>query len=186
MEKNNKDKKISLEIIRFVITGLICALLDFATSYIVTVLLKKTDMNDTLIVALSTLIGFTISVIANYLLSTLWVFKNVKDKNKAKKPLFIVVFIVLSAIGWGLSFGTMELCRLACNAWFKVDINSVKLEFAALGTAVFWLFGVSFVLKTLVGMVWNYLTRKFILYKAPKEEKTNEPIEEEKIEENDQ
>ena len=172
---NNKDKKISLEIVRFVITGVICALLDFATSYIVTVILKKTNMNDTLIVALSTLIGFTISVIANYLLSTLWVFRNVKDKNKAKTPLFIILFVILSACGWGLSFGTMELCRVACNAWWQVDINSVKLEFAAITTSVFWLFGVSFVLKTLVGMVWNYLTRKFILYKAPKEDK---PIEE--------
>ena len=166
----NKDKKISLEIIRFVITGVICALLDFATSYIVTVILKKTNMNDTAIVAISTLIGFTISVIANYILSTLWVFKNVKDKNNAKKPLFIVLFIILSACGWGLSFGTMELCRLACNAWWQIDINSIKLEFKAITTAGFWMFGVSFILKTFVGMVWNYLTRKFILYKAPKEE----------------
>ena len=174
---NNKDKKISLEIVRFVITGVICALLDFATSYIVTVILKKTNMNDTLIVALSTLIGFTISVIANYLLSTLWVFRNVKDKNKAKTPLFIILFVILSACGWGLSFGTMELCRVVCNAWWQVDINSVKLEFAAITTSVFWLFGVSFILKTLVGMVWNYLTRKFILYKAPKEDNIEEETE---------
>ena len=185
MEKTNKDKKISLEIIRFVITGIICALLDFATMYVTTVLLKKTAMNDTLIVALSTLAGFIVGVIANYILSTLWVFKNVKDKNKAKTPLFIVLFVILSAVGWGLSFGTMELCRIACNAWWQVDINSIKLEFKAITTLGFWLYAISFGIKTLVGMVWNYLTRKFILYRAPKEEEIEETPtnKEEKIDE---
>ena len=170
MDKNTKNKKISLEIIRFVITGIICALLDFATMYVTTVLLKKTAMNDTLIVALSTLAGFIIGVIANYILSTLWVFKNVKDKNKAKTPLFIILFVILSAVGWGLSFGTMELCRIACNAWWQIDINSIKLEFKAIATLGFWLYAISFGIKTLIGMVWNYLTRKFILYRAPKED----------------
>lgn len=170
----NKDKKISLEIIRFAITGVISAAIDFITCYIVTVLLKKTSMNDTLIVAISTLIGFIVSVIVNYILSTVWVFKNVKDKSKAKTPLFIVLFIILSALGWGISFGTMELCRIACNAWWSVDINAVELKFSAITTLDFWLYAIAFVLKTLLGMIWNYLTRKFILYKAPKEEKVEE------------
>ena len=170
----NKDKKISLEIIRFAITGVVSAAIDFITCYIVTVLLKKTSMNDTLIVAISTLIGFIVSVIVNYILSTVWVFKNVKDKSKAKTPLFIVLFIILSALGWGISFGTMELCRIACNAWWSVDINAVELKFSAITTLDFWLYAIAFVLKTLLGMIWNYLTRKFILYKAPKEEKVEE------------
>ena len=170
----NKDKKISLEIIRFAITGVVSAAIDFITCYIVTVLLKKTSMNDTLIVAISTLIGFIVSVIVNYILSTVWVFKNVKDKSKAKTPLFIVLFIILSALGWGISFGTMELCRIACNAWWSVDINAVELKFSAIATLDFWLYAIAFVLKTLLGMIWNYLTRKFILYKAPKEEKVEE------------
>ena len=170
----NKDKKISLEIIRFAITGVVSAAIDFITCYIVTVLLKKTSMNDTLIVAISTLIGFIVSVIVNYILSTVWVFKNVKDKSKAKTPLFIVLFIILSALGWGISFGTMELCRIACNAWWSVDINAVELKFSAITTLDLWLYAIAFVLKTLLGMIWNYLTRKFILYKAPKEEKVEE------------
>ena len=82
MKKTEKNKKISLEIIRFAITGAVCALLDFLTSYLVTVLLKNSGLNDTLIVALSTLAGFIVGVITNYLLSTICVFKNVREGTK--------------------------------------------------------------------------------------------------------
>ena len=178
MEKS-KDKKISLEIIRFLITGVICALLDFATMYLVTILMKNGGANDTLINVISTLAGFIVGVIANYILSTLWVFKNVKDKNKSKTPMFIFLFVVLSAGAWALSYGTWELCFLACKSWWQVNINEIKFSFAALATLEFWLFAVSFGMKTLVGMIWNYLTRKFILYKAPKEDEELEKVDEE-------
>lgn len=170
MEKTEKNKKLSGELIRFVITGIICSLLDFLVSYGVTVILKAGSLNDTLIVAISTLAGFTIGVIANYLLSTFWVFKNVREGTKSKSPLFIFLFVILSIGGWLVSFGTMELCRVIIQHTNGININEVEISFKAITTAGFWLFGVSFVLKTLVGMVWNYLTRKFILYKAPKKE----------------
>ena len=173
MEKTEKNKKISLEIIRFVITGAVCALLDFLTSYLVTVLLKNSGLHDTLIVALSTLAGFIVGVITNYILSTIWVFKNVREGTKSKSFLFIFLFVLLSIGGWALSFGTMELCRIIIQNQSGININEVQIAFSAITTADFWLFAVSFALKTLVGMVWNYLTRKFILYKAPKEEKVN-------------
>ena len=177
MEKEEKNKKISLELIRFVITGGVCALLDFLTCYLFVTILKPTGMNDTLITVLSTMAGFTVGVITNYILSTLWVFKNVREGTKSRSPLFITVFVLLSIGGWAISFGTMELCRIIILNASSININDVEFKFSALGTALFWLYALSFVLKTLLGMVWNYLTRKFILYKAPKEEK---PIDEEK------
>jgi hypothetical protein len=36
------------------------------------------------------------------------------------------------------------------------------------------MFVLSFGLKTLLGMIWNYLTRKFILYKSPEQGDSNE------------
>ena len=40
---------------------------------------------------------------------------------------------------------------------------------AFLAQNIFWAYFVSFVVKTLVGLVFNYFTRKYILYKEPKD-----------------
>jgi hypothetical protein len=54
------------------------------------------------------------------------------------------------------------------------DINYI-LKFTFWGDALFWLFFLAFFLKTLVGLIWNYFTRKYILYKR-KPEKQEENI----------
>ena len=84
-----EDKKLSKEIIRFLITGCICALLDFLVCYLVNALFKNIITIEPILVALYTLCGFIVGVLANYLLSNLWVFKNVEDKSKQKTPKFI-------------------------------------------------------------------------------------------------
>ena len=120
------DRKTNrgLEILRFLVTGIVCALLDFIVSYFVLAGLVKTGMESGWANALSITVGFLVSVIVNYLLSTFWVFQNVKDENASKKPLFVLVFILLSAGAMFLSIGTMELCAYIClNAW-NVDIIS--------------------------------------------------------------
>lgn len=166
------NKKLSLELIRFLITGVICALADFLVCFIFKELLSGV-LSGFLLTGVYTLLGFTVGVILNYLLSTYFVFKNVKDDKASKKTSFIVFFILLSAVGWLISWSTMEICTIASAAWFNVNIASSLFEegfsFTILITLEFWLFIIAFGLKTLLGMVWNYLTRKFILYKAPKE-----------------
>ena len=170
-----EDKKLSKEIIRFLITGCICALLDFLVCYLVNALFKNIITVEPILVALYTLCGFIVGVIANYLLSNLWVFKNVEDKSKQKTPKFIISFVLLSAVGWGISFLTMYLCTIIVNNCFSININNFSLtsifDFKTWASLAFWLFVLAFVLKTFFGMIWNYLSRKFILYKAPKENK---------------
>ena len=169
----NNDKKLSLEIIRFVITGVICALVDFLLCYIFGAVFSFISI-DYLKTALYTLIGFIGGVICNYLLSTFWVFKNVEDKSKTKTKKFIFIFVLLSAVGWFISFITMYLCSLGTLNIFNVDINNFTIisifNIKTWTTSSFWLFVLSFGLKTLLGMIWNYLTRKFVLYKVPKGE----------------
>ena len=176
----DKNKKISLELIRFVITGGVCAAVDLLICFLVKEALFALTIG-WLKTAIYTLCGFIAGVTLNYILSTYWVFKNVENKEKAKRKGFIALFVLLSAIGWGLSWGTMELCTFIVKVSWTIDIGESLfadgITFAIFGTAAFWLFVAAFVLKTFVGMVWNYLTRKFILYKAPKEEK--EPVQEE-------
>ncbi|MCR4879499.1 MAG: GtrA family protein [Bacilli bacterium] len=169
-----KEEKISTgnELVRFLVTGVICALLDFLTSYGVLALLNKAGMTGFWATAISTTCGFIVGVVLNYLLSTFWVFKNVSDKSKTKTPKFIFFFVLLSACAWGLSVGTMSLCSLVCsNAWgINIDANTDVIikklfTFTFWTDVTFWAYFVSFCLRTLVGLVWNYFTRKFILYK---------------------
>lgn len=172
-----KDKKLSREIIRFAVTGVVCAILDFLTSYLVMGLVQGLE-NQVLVVMIYTIAGFLVGVTANYFLSTFFVFKNVKDKKSSKTPLFIVIFVLLSIVGWGISYVTM----LGCTELFKVaaniDISAFSISeifnIQTWATGAFWLFVLSFGLKTLLGMIWNYLSRKFFLYKAPKEGENNE------------
>lgn len=169
-----KVEKISTgnELLRFIVTGIICALIDFLVSYGVLALLNANGLVGFWATAISTTCGFIVGVAVNYLLSTFWVFKNVSDKEKTKTTKFIIMFVFFSACAWGLSVGTMELCSFVCrNAWSinideNTDIIIKKLfGFSFWEDVTFWAYFISFCLRTLVGLVWNYFTRKFILYK---------------------
>ena len=168
----DKNKSLSRELLRFLVTGIVCALLDFFTGFGFGQLCGGISEGGK--VAIMTTTGFVVGVIANYLLSTYWVFKNVKDEKSSKKPLFIAVFVVLSAGALGISVLTMWGCQEFCKAVLNLDISDVEImeifKFQFWGDPKFWGYFISFGIRTLVGMVWNYLTRKFILYKAPKEE----------------
>jgi putative flippase GtrA len=54
----NKDKKLSLEIIRFLITGVVSAIVDFLLCFIFNLLLKNVITLEPLLVGIYTLIGF--------------------------------------------------------------------------------------------------------------------------------
>lgn len=167
MEESNKKAADRRELIRFLFTGLVCALADFLTTSLFLMILKNAPV--VLQSVLSLLAGFTVGVILNYILSTYWVFKGKQDAKVTKSVSFIILFIVFSAIAYGLSLGTYELCRIIfLNATHR-NINEIGidylLKFTFWGNLTFWLYFLAFFLKTLVGLVWNYFTRKYILYK---------------------
>ena len=167
MEESNKKAANRRELIRFLITGLVCALADFLTTSLFLMILKNAPV--VLQSVLSLLAGFTVGVILNYILSTYWVFKGKQDAKVTKSVSFIILFIVFSAIAYGLSLGTYELCRIIFLNAAHRNINEIGidylLKFTFWGNLTFWLYFLAFFLKTLVGLVWNYFTRKYILYK---------------------
>ena len=162
------DKKQNTwELIKFLITGAVCAIADFLTT---SLFLKITEgLPNTAQSAISLLAGFIVGVILNYILSTFWVFKGAQDRNVTKSVRFIILFVIFSAIAYGLSYGTYELCRVIFQNTANVNINDATikyiLQFTFWGDALFWLYFLAFFLKTLVGLIWNYFTRKFILYR---------------------
>ena len=174
----NKKNDNGRELIRFLITGVVCAAADFLTTSLFLMILKGLAENYAwLQSAIALLAGFIVGVILNYILSTYWVFRGKQDSAVTKSTRFIILFIILSAIAYGLSYGTYEVCRLIFNATAQRNINEIGIDYILTFTfwdnLTFWLYCVAFVLKTLVGLVWNYFTRKYILYKRkvkPEEE----------------
>ena len=167
---NKKDNM--WELVKFLITGIAAAAVDALTVFLCHQICAF--LPDIASEAISIFLGFLVSVILNYILSTYWVFKGKQDETVTKSKRFVILFVVFSAIAFGLSFGTYWLCKVIFESTMGVNITEVQisyvLKFTFWGDLVFWMFAVAFILKTLFGLVWNYFTRKYILYKRKPEQ----------------
>ena len=138
-------KKKLTEIIRFAVSGGVCFLIEFA----LLVLLRDTCGLDTLV---ATPIAFTVSVIVNYLFCVKWVFPDAgKQGNKAR-----IAFIISSIMGLFLNEGLMWL--------FRVLFGEDAVVITVFGFTI-TMYMVNKVLATLIVMVWNYITKRYILKK---------------------
>lgn len=144
-----KNKENLREIFRFVVVGLICTLADYGVSLLFQYLVYP-DQNLTTFVA--SLAGFVVGVLINYLLSIFAVFKNVENKKTSQSIGGFFVFIGLSTVGYLINLGIKELGNLI------IPFASSVLWFT-------FIFGVA----TFVVLIYNYVTRKFILFKPKKE-----------------
>ena len=128
-----KNSKLFTQILRFGVVGGLAFVIDYS----VLILCKEVfGLN----VLLSAGIAFTISVIANYILSIYWVFDVNKENDKKKK---FILFIVFSIIGLGLT----ELIM-----WFGTDICNISYLIVK-------------IIATAIVMVFNFVTRKSFLEK---------------------
>jgi len=174
MAQVDRSKSRWWELFRFLVCGVAAALSDYLTAQLI--VLAMGNINFIVVTIVSTAVGFIVGVIVNYLISTYWVYQNVDKSVNTKSKRFIIMFVVLSFIAMALSIATMLLCDLvvtkAMGMVSIVDTSIISLikdhGIGFLGQTIFWTYFVSFVLKTLVGLVWNYFTRKYFLYKEPK------------------
>ncbi len=130
---DEKKNKLLTQMFRFLLVGGLAFVIDYGV-----LVFCKEVLN--IPVLISAAIAFTISVIANYILSVKWVFD--VDKEKSKKKNFII-FIIFSIIGLGLT----ELIM-----WFGTDI--VKISYLIVK-----------IIATAIVMVFNFVTRKLFLEK---------------------
>lgn len=174
MEKTNKATSKWWELFRFLVCGIAAALGDYLAAQLI--VLAMPGVNEIVVTVVSTTVGFIVGVTINYIISTFWVYQNVDESVQTKSRRFIILFVVLSFISMLLSIGTMLLCDVVVTKAMQLDsivqasiISLIKnYGIAFLAQANFWTYFVSFVLKTLVGLIWNYFTRKYFLYKEPK------------------
>jgi putative flippase GtrA len=177
--ENNRKKSKKYEVMRFIVVGVICTLIDFGINYLVTYLLKplseKGGAYPYVTFAIATTVGFVISTIINFSLSRNWVFQNVDKNINTKSQKAFWTYFGLGAGGWILGVALMEVGLWLCNLLFKMnlslDITSNQAGASTFSKA-FWAYVICFGLKTLVVLFYNYFTRKHLIFKEPKEEGT--------------
>lgn len=154
-------RPIFWEIVRFLIVGGIATIADFLVSalFLYVIYTDSTSFpflwfSLTRSVTVSTLAGFTVGVIVNYILSIVVVFKNVENKKRSQSVSGFIIFLILGFIG------------MVINLLLK-EAGNLIISFEG---HVFW-FMVVFAFATIVVLIYNYITRKLILFRAPKENK---------------
>ena len=131
MIKNFLQSKLFKQLFRFGIVGGIAFIIDYS----IMVLCKEVFNLSTL---LSAGLGFTISVIFNYIASIKWVF-DVSKKNSSTKQ--FILFIVFSIMGLVITEAIM---------WFGEDVLKVSYLIVK-------------IFATAVVMIFNFITRKMFL-----------------------
>ena len=131
------------EVLRFVVTGGSCLLIEFAAL----VLLKEWLHLDTLI---ATPIAFTISVIVNYGLCVVWVFPGTGDGGPAAKA----AFAITSLIGLALNEVLMLLFRVLWGETYRL------MTLSGFDVTMYML---NKVIATLLVMIWNFFSKKAVL-----------------------
>ena len=137
--------KLVEQIIKFGLVGVLCTLIDFAC---------YTGCNMIGIPYLiSGVIGFTVSVIFNYILSMRYVFVRREDISRSRE---FIVFVILSVVGLLLNEFLLYVCVdliYMQMAWMQEMFNRDIAEIVAKLCA------------TVVVMIYNFVSRKLILEK---------------------
>lgn len=136
---NNRLK----EILRFILTGGVCTLIEYAALY-----LLKEWMHWR--VSFATPVAFLISVVFNYILCVRWVFPGAKEGSRKAQ----LGFLITSGIGFFLNWALM----LALTSLFGED--AVLLNLLGFEIKVYM---VNKVIATVLVMVWNYFTKRWVL-----------------------
>ena len=136
---NNRMK----EIVKFVFTGGVCFLIEYAALNALKEWLH-------LPVVAATPIAFLISVVFNYLLCVKWVFDGAAEGNRKAQIGFIITSLMGLALNW--------LIMWALTAIFGED--TVLLSLFGIEVKVYML---NKVIATGLVMVWNYFTKRWLL-----------------------
>jgi len=131
------------EVIKFVLTGGVCFLIEYAA------LIALKEWLHLPVVA-ATPIAFLISVVFNYLLCVKWVFNSAKESSKKAQ----IGFAVTSVMGLFLNWAIMW----ALTALFGED--AVLLTIFSMEIKVYML---NKIIATGLVMVWNYSTKRWLL-----------------------
>lgn len=139
--KIDKNKHIR-EIYLFILVGLAASLTDFLFTSLVKY--YSSNLDELLSVFLSVSVGFTFGVIVNYLLSFIYVFP--KSKKFKNKQFEFIIFVLFAIFGFLIGLGV----ELIINNEYIYILKPYFLVF---------------IIRTIAVLIFNYLTRKYIIFK---------------------
>lgn len=186
LDKESRQKSLLWEIVRFVVIGVYGTLIDYVCEVWLTSLLNgwisansSNHVAAFFILFLISVLGLIISYPATWSLTSVWGFQNVskeseKEAKSFKGSLKFLMWAFLGLIGGAI---IQFLGYMICLEWSGWNINILNINFLTLFQAdigTFWAYTIIFCLKTGFTMVWNFVTRKLFIYKAPKEDVAQE------------
>ena len=163
MSKQTK-KQLFLEILRFLIVGGTATLVDYLIFWIFDawlfplILPIEIAAFSTLALVLSTALGFCVGLLVNWVLSVRFVFRAVKDEESVRSKRSFALFALIGVIGLMLTeVGVVTLVAVLPEI-------TVFGRTALLGTA--WKKWLAKTVMTCLVLVFNYLGRKFLIFKS--------------------
>ncbi|MCR5670079.1 MAG: GtrA family protein [Butyrivibrio sp.] len=143
------------QIFKFGVVGFACFFIDYLVGLVamnIIVFIAGREYFEAASV-IGSVLGFIVSVIANYLLSFKFVFERKEDLDRRAE---FVAFVVLSVIGMGINSGIIWLGV----SYFYKNISWLN---AHVGNSL--MYTIAKVVATAVVMVYNFITRKIFLEK---------------------
>ncbi len=148
-------KNLFAQIMKFGMVGVVCFGIDYIIGYSVMKIMVKLGGEPIFEIAsmAGSALGFTVSVIINYILSFKFVFERKEDLNRRKE---FAAFIILSVIGLGLNQLIIWICVGPVYGSIALLREILNYDLAYTGAKV---------IATAVVMVYNFVTRKMFLEK---------------------
>ncbi len=144
---SGKTDSTLVQIFRFLLVGGLAFIADYG---VMTVCVELLDINEYVAVGL----GFLVGLLTNFFISRFWVFTPAA-KGKMSKAKEFSLFSVFSFIGLLLTEGIV---------WVFIHPLAQMSLFGALAANYYLYIGK--IVATAVVMAWNFITRKFIIYRA--------------------
>lgn len=155
------DKKKSAlikEMLRYVVSGGIATVCDILTKTLFHSVILPENMGtfsifgfvNELSVTISTVSGFLVGLIVNYIISICFVFTAEGQKEKGKGIKAFLIYLAVSLVGLLINLGVTQL---GCNLLSVTRDDTLLFMFVS-GVAA------------CVSLVWNYIGRKIFVYKG--------------------
>ena len=142
-----KNKKLILEFLRYVVVGGISAVVDMAANYCMLYYILGGTKENKGLVAISVAVGFIVGLAVNFILSNIFVFNDEDQKKKGKTAGAFFIYAAVGVIGFGLTEG----------------LTILGTHF--IGEEGIWYLALTVVVKGIV-LIWNYVGRKIFVYKG--------------------
>ncbi|MBQ8359896.1 MAG: GtrA family protein [Oscillospiraceae bacterium] len=142
--KLEKRKQLIYEFLRYVLVGGFSFLVDAGVMALVKELFFKENCTS-LQMALCVALGFVAGLAANYLLSSLFVFRTDEQKAQGRNPRAFFIYFLVGLIGFGLT----EL--------------GMYIGIGIVGSTGLWYLLVKCFVAGVV-LIWNYIGRKIFVY----------------------